>query len=55
MIWCVFLARRFQMLASVHPRRVHLLYGREPYPNEHATVYYYEKAKGGTAITCSAL
>ena len=37
------------------PAGVHLLYGREPYPNEHVADYYYEKAKGGAAcITYSA-
>ena len=37
------------------PGGVHLLYGREPYPNEHATAYYYAKARGGAAcITYSA-
>lgn len=37
------------------PGGVHLLYGREPYPNEHASAYYFEKAKGGAAcITYSA-
>ncbi len=37
------------------PGGAHLLYGREPYPNEHAAAYYWEKAKGGAAcITYSA-
>ena len=37
------------------PGGVHLLYGREPYPNEHAAAYYYAKARGGAAcITYSA-
>ena len=37
------------------PGGVHLLYGREPYPNEHAADYYYAKARGGAAcITYSA-
>ena len=37
------------------PGGAHLLYGREPYPNEHAADYYYAKARGGAAcITYSA-
>lgn len=37
------------------PGGVHLLYGRENYPNEHAADYYYAKARGGAAcITYSA-
>jgi 2,4-dienoyl-CoA reductase-like NADH-dependent reductase (Old Yellow Enzyme family)/thioredoxin reductase len=37
------------------PGGVHLLYGRESYPNEHAADYYYAKARGGAAcITYSA-
>ncbi len=37
------------------PGGVHLLYGRENYPNEHAAAYYWEKAKGGAAcVTYSA-
>ena len=31
------------------PASVHLLYGREEYPNEAVMAYYFEKARGGAA------
>ena len=38
------------------PAGVHLLQGRETYPNEHSCAYYFAKARGGAAcITYSAM